>query len=325
MSVILAIDGGGSRTRCLAIDRGGRVLGRSETGPSNHLLVSGEVVRRSLAEAIDEALRSSGLNRDGVACVSAGLAGVDFDGAGAAEMQSLLEDLGFKDSVINGDMVIAHAGALQSRPGVIALAGTGSVTLGIGVKGERVKVGGWGPVYGDEGSAYRIGQMALTAAARAYDGRGPATSLSEALLIALGLRDFRETITRVYVEGMEPRQIASLARVAYEIAEAGDEVARDLFITAADQLVESVAAAVRQLELNADEILVSYQGSVLESCRLLQERFVAQLKGSPLRPTVVAPEFEPVIGSYWLGCNTIGWRVDSGVRDELKRGQSVFQ
>ena len=324
MRVVLAIDGGGSRTRCLAIDRDGRVLGRSESGPSNHLLVRSEIVRRSLAEGTDEALKSGGLNRDEVACVSAGLAGVDFDGAGAPEMQAVLNDLGFEHLVVNGDMIIAHAGALQLRPGVMALAGTGSVTLGIGIKGERVKVGGWGPVYGDEGSAYRIGEMALRAAARAYDGRGPATKLTDALLSTLGLRDFRETITRVYVQAMEPREIASLSRVAYEIAEAGDPVARDLFLGAADELVESVEAAVRQLHLNMDQVLVSYQGSVLESCRLLHERFVAQLKRSPLHAKVIAPEFEPVVGSYLLGCDAIGWPIDDAVRSELKRGEGVF-
>ena len=319
MKVVLAIDGGGSRTRCLAIDPDGRVLAHAESGPSNHLLVEGDIVRRSLTEATSEALSTCGLNNNAVACVSAGLAGVDFDGADAPQMEAVLKDLGFIKLVINGDMVIAHAGALQSRPGVVALAGTGSVTLGIGFDGERVKIGGWGPIYGDEGSAYRIGQMALKAAAHAYDGRGKATRLTDALLSALGLNNFRQTVTRVYVERMEPREIAALARVAYEVAEAGDEVARDIFTTAADELAHSVEAAARQLRMDADELLVSYQGSVLESCRLLNERFVEQLKRSLPRATAAPPEFEPVIGAYLLGCNAVGWPFDEGVRDELKR------
>lgn len=249
-------------------------------------------------------------------CVSAGLAGVDFDGAGAPEMEALLRDLGFEKLVVNGDMLIAHAGALQMNPGVIALAGTGSVVLGIGTDGERVKIGGWGPIYGDEGSAYRIGQAALRAAAQAYDGRGPETSLTTAVLRALELDDFRETVTRIYVQGMEPREIAALSKVACEVAEAGDEVARNLFFSAADELVESVAAAIRQIKL--DEVLVSYQGSVLDSCRLFRERFVSQLKRREPDAKVVAPEFELVVGAYLLACNAIGWTVDDGVRKELK-------
>ena len=319
MSAVLAIDGGGSRTRCLAIDRRGRVLGKSESGPSNHLLVSGEIVRRSLAEAINDSLRSAGLNGDAVACVSAGLAGVDFDRAGASEMEALLRDLGFQNLVVNGDMVIAHAGALQLKPGVIALAGTGSVVLGIGPQNQRVKIGGWGPVYGDEGSAYRIGQESLRAAARAYDGSGRDTLLTNALLRGLGLNDFRETVMRVYVQGMESREIAALSRIAYEVAEGGDEVARNIFINAADELVEIVVTAIRRLNLEAGEIFVSYQGSVLESCHLLRERFIAHLKRGVPRSNVVAPEFEPVIGAYLLGCDALGWAVDAGVRDQLKR------
>lgn len=318
MKVILAIDGGGSRTRCLAIDLRGQVVSQAESGPSNHLLVAADVVKRSLAEAIDQTLTPARLNRDDVICVSAGLAGVDFDGAGAPAMEELLRELGFDHVVINGDMVIAHAGALGMREGVIALAGTGSAILGIGANGERVKVGGWGPVYGDEGSAYRIGQMSLRAAAREYDGRGPATSLTEALLSALGLHEFRETVARVYVEGMEPREIAALGRVAYEVAEGGDEVARTIFLRAGEELAESVEAAIRQLGFTGAETLVSYQGAVLEACALVREHFSAALRDRFPGISIVPPRFEPVIGAYLLGCEATGWVADASVLTALE-------
>ncbi|HEV8366604.1 MAG TPA: BadF/BadG/BcrA/BcrD ATPase family protein [Pyrinomonadaceae bacterium] len=319
MKLILAIDGGGSRTRCLAIDCSGQVVSESTSGPSNHLLVDRDTVRQSLANATDETLARIRVNRADVACLSAGLAGVDFDGAGADEMEELLRDLGFENLVINGDMVIAHAGALQLKPGVIALAGTGSVVLGIGANGERVKVGGWGPIFGDEGSAYRIGQMALRAAATAYDGRGPETLLVPRLLLALGLAEFPETVTRVYVDGMETREIAALSRVAYEVAQEGDEVARSLFFRAAQDLAESVEAAIRQLGLDQSKVSVSYQGSVLESCHLLRERFVETLKRNVRRVSIVSPEFEPVIGAYLLGCKSLGWQVNDIVLEKLKQ------
>ena len=327
MDIILAIDGGGSRTRCLAIDRRGRVAGKAETGPSNHLLVAADVVRRSLAEAIDRTLTPGRLNRDDVVCVSAGLAGVDFDGAGAPAMEGLLRELGFARVVVNGDMMIAHAGALGMREGVIALAGTGSAILGVGANGERVKVGGWGPVYGDEGSAYRIGQLSLKAAARSYDGRGPATSLLEKLVNALGLHEFRETVARVYVEGMEPREIAALARVAYAVAEAGDEVARAIFLQAGEELAESVAAAIRRLEFNGAEIPVSYQGAALETCALMRERFGDALRGRFHNISLAPPRFEPVIGAHLLGCQAMGWAMDASVlaalETEARAGQSA--
>lgn len=318
MEVILAIDGGGSRTRCLAIDSQCRVVSQSETGPSNHLLIARDVVKRSLTEAINQTLESGGLDRADVVCISAGMAGVDFDGAGADKMETLLREMGFENLVLNGDMVIAHAGALGLQPGVIALAGTGSAILGIGADGQRVKVGGWGPVYGDEGSAYRIGQMALRAAARAYDGRGPATALTARLLQALGLVEFRETLWRVYVDGMEPREIAALSRVAHEVANGGDEVARAIFYLGGAELAESVEAAIRQLGLSQREVPVSYQGSVLESCALLRERFEETLRQHEPKCMVQPPRFEAVLGAYLLGRTAVGWAVDSKVLDDLE-------
>jgi N-acetylglucosamine kinase-like BadF-type ATPase len=307
MNVILAIDGGGSRTRCMAIDRNGRVAGSGESGPSNHLLVERETVVSSLSAVIDEALTHGGLNRDEVVCLSAGLAGVDYDGSGAAEMEAVFRALGFDDLVINSDMVIAHAGALSGRPGVLALAGTGSAILGIDANGRRVKVGGWGPVYGDEGSAYRIAQSALTAAAKAYDGRGPRTELLPAITQALGLREFKETVARIYIEKMEPREIAALSRAVYETAEAGDEFARNIFLQAGADLAEGVAAALRRLNLTDEQRIVSYQGSVLAACASAREQFSEKLRQQFPGISVTPPSATPVIGAYLLGCEALGW------------------
>ena len=312
MEVVLAIDGGGSRTRCLAITKDGRLVGSSVAGPSNHLQVAKDMAAQSLAQATAEVLAQAALRSSDVPLVSAGLAGVDYDGTGADEMEAVFRELGFRRSLINGDMVIAHAGALTGRPGVIALAGTGSAILGIGFNKERIKVGGWGPIYGDEGSAYRIGQRSLVAAARAYDGTGPDTSLGDALVSALGLRDFRETLSRVYVQGMEPREIAALSRVAYEVAEEGDGVARAIFIQAGEELAESVGAAIKRLSMRGTT-LCSYQGAILDTCALVRESFIAHLKRHFPESSVVPPRFEPVVGAYLLGREALGWTLDSDV------------
>jgi N-acetylglucosamine kinase-like BadF-type ATPase len=317
MEIILAIDGGGSRTRCLAIDRSGKVLGEGASGPSNHLLVDSTIVKQSLADSIDQAITRGLVKHAEIACLSAGLAGVDFDGTGAREMNEVFRELGFERTAISGDMVIAHAGALGLSAGVMALAGTGSAILGIAPNGERVKVGGWGPIYGDEGSAYRIGQMALRAAARAYDHCGPATTLTGTLLRALGLSDFRQTLSRVYVDAMEPREIAALSRVAHEVAEAGDEVARGIFFRAGEELAAGVESAARQLGMDNGEVLISYQGSVLQSCALLRERFVETLKVLLPKSRVVRPQNEPVMGAYLLGRKALGWDVNNDVIADL--------
>lgn len=317
--VILAIDGGGSRTRCLAINREVKVLGAGESGASNHLLVDKKIVKASLDEAIKTALAQADLKLPDVACVSAGLAGVDFDDSGADEMKDLFCELGLTNAVINGDMVIAHAGALAGSPGVLALAGTGSSILGVGAEGSRVKVGGWGPIYGDEGSAYGIAQNCLRAAARSFDGRGEKTALLDGITSALGLKNFSETVRRIYVEKMESREIAALSRAAYEIAEKGDETAVKIFFQAGNELAESAAAALWRLNLAETRTKVSYQGSVLESCALVRERFAESLKKDFPSVEIVPPRFKPVIGAFLLGCKAIGWELDEDKLSALEK------
>ncbi len=324
MEVILAIDGGGSRTRCLAVNRAGEIVGSAESGPSNHLLVDRVVVLTSLAEATSQALAQTSLTPGQVVCVSAGMAGVDYDKTGADEMEEAFREIGFPRSLITGDMVIAHAGALGGRAGVLALAGTGSCVLGIGPSGESVKVGGWGPVYGDEGSAYRIGQTALRVAARAYDGRGPRTMLVSALLDTLNLSDFRATLERVYIERMQPREIAALSRVAYGVAEAGDEAAREIFLNAGEELAEGVTAAARSLNLLESELLVSYQGSVFEACELVRARFTEVLKQTLSSVVITPPQFEPVVGAGLIAFESMGWQLDQRALEILGQGKMAL-
>jgi len=303
--VILAIDGGATRTRCLAVDRAGSVVGRGDGGPANHLLADAAVVRRSLMEAVDGALAAAGLPRSAVRCVAAGLAGVDYDGAGAEEARELFDDLDDAVFTIAGDMVIAHLAAFEGDPGVLALAGTGSAIFGIGHDGRGIKAGGWGPLFGNEGSAYRIGRDGLAAAARAYDGAAPATSLVDAIVAHLELRDFRETVAWAYGGVMDSSGVASLAPVVARSAEAGDGVARGILETAGQELAEGVAAVAARLQLEAP--IISYQGPVLETCAVARDAFVRRVAERLAGAHVAAPRHPPVMGAWVLGRRTLNW------------------
>ncbi|MGE0867317.1 MAG: N-acetylglucosamine kinase [Kofleriaceae bacterium] len=322
--LVLAIDGGGTHTRCLAVDTAThRVIGRGAGGPSNHLLVERAIVQRSLTTAIDEALASAGARRGDVACVAAGLAGVDFDGAGADDMEPLVARLGFSRELCVGDVIVAHHGALCGKPGVLVLAGTGSVVLGIGGDQKRAKVGGWGPVYGDEGSGHHIGRQALRAAARAHDGRGPNTALLDAMTTALGVRGFGQSISVVYGEHpMAPRDLAALTPIAYEVARSGDTVARQIFFDAADDLAEAAMAVIRRLDALGAAPLVSYQGGVLDSCELVRQRFVEALRLSLPAAVVHPPRLGPVFGAYLLGCRSLGLSIDDMALTSLTRDRT---
>ncbi len=318
----MAIDGGGSWTRCVAFDEPGNILGEGSAGASNHLLVEKEIVKKSFIDVICAALEHSSLQKKDISCLSAGLAGVDFDGSGADDIEDIFREIGFENTLINGDMVIAHAGALAGESGILALAGTGSSILGIGTDGERVKVGGWGPVYGDEGSAYFIGQAALRAAARDFDGRGNKTILTKAMLEQLGLNSFSETPDLVYTRSLPPREIASLSRLVNDVAEDGDGIALEILTQAGRDLAEGVASTLRRLKMNDENVLVSYQGSVLKKCSFVRKSFAEELARFEPTAEVIPPKYEPVIGAYLLGRKTLGLehneRVFNSLAEQIK-------
>jgi glucosamine kinase len=306
MTLLLAIDGGGTRTRCIAVDRDGGIRGEGEAGPSNHLHVTVDAAAAAIRSATSAALSAAGAAAGDVALVSAGLAGVDFDGTGGDEGALMLRAIGFDRIVVHGDMVIAHRGALAGAPGVVALAGTGSSVLGIAADGTMIKAGGWGPLYGDQGSAYQLGRLGLVAAAEAFDGSGPMTALLPSLTSALGVPAFPETVKRLY-SAPGRQHVAALAPVVDACAAEGDEVAVAICRRSGAELAHAVLAVIRRLA--AQETLVSYQGAVLGRSRLVRAAFLETLgangKGIEVRP----PRFEPIAGAALLGAAAAGWRL----------------
>jgi N-acetylglucosamine kinase-like BadF-type ATPase len=307
MTLLLAIDGGGTRTRCIAVDREGGIRGAGEAGPSNHLHVAIETAASALRAATASALSEAGAAVEAVALVSAGLAGVDADGTGAKEGAGMLRSIGFDRAVVHGDMVIAHRGALAGAPGVVALAGTGSSVLGIAVDGSMIKAGGWGPLYGDGGSAYQLGRLGLVAAAEAYDGSGPSTSLLATLSAAIGVSAFRDSVKRLYSDLSGQQHVAAQSTEVDTCAEEGDEVATRICRQAGNDLARSVSAVVRRLPLR--DKLVSYLGAVLRRSRIVRAAFVDALAADGMEVEVRPPRFDPIFGAVLLGAEAAGWRL----------------
>jgi len=309
--ILVALDGGGTRTRCAAFDRKGVVRAEAETGPSNHLARDEDRGLEPVRDAISTVLQRCGARSNQVRIVSAGLAGVDLGGEGLFEAREFLQRCGFGQFVVSADIVTAHAGALGGKPGILALSGTGAVFYGVTVDGEHRKAGGWGAIYGDEGSAYWIGQMALRAASAAYDGRRPKTLLIDQICEALGLRDFSETLQCIYRSHMRVRLIADLSRTTEAAAAAGDTVALEILRKAGDELSRGVQAVAKALSMQPRGTEVTWEGSVLRNSELVRAQFITSLERVEPALTMVPPRFDPVYGAYLIGCKHIGWEVST--------------
>jgi N-acetylglucosamine kinase-like BadF-type ATPase len=246
--LVLGIDGGGSKTVALLADRRLRVRGSAVAGPSNYQGIGFKAACAAIVQAADEACHAAGdVTAPGAVCL--GLAG-----AGRAEDRALFAAWATARwpgarVVVVGDMELVLAAGTPGGWGLALVCGTGSVVYGRDQGGRDARAGGWGPLLGDEGSGYAIGQAALRAVTRAADGRGPPTVLTAAVLGHWSLGEPAQLVPRVYRAGLAPHEVAALAALVGEAAAAGDEVARQILRAAWAELALALAAVARQLDL----------------------------------------------------------------------------
>src|SRR5579864_8522718 len=220
----LGIDGGQSSTTALIGDETGRVLGVGRAGPSNHAAASEG--RRKFVAAIAASLNDC-LKQ---AAASAGITGpLEFQAAclglsgGPEDKKALAKEMIRAERyLLTHDAHIALAGATGGEPGIIAIAGTGSMVFGRNAAGVTARAGGWGYVFGDEGGAFDLVKQAVRAILRNAEGWGPPTSLREALLEAAGERDAHRLMHRLYTDEYPRDRVAGWAKLVDQAARAGD-------------------------------------------------------------------------------------------------------
>ena len=297
---IAAVDAGASRCRCVIVDGSGRVVGVA-SGPGGAFSPSraaecAATIRRCVVEAAERA--GAGLPLYGLAL---GVAGIGRDAERSAFLETLRPDDLAARVVATHDAETALWGAIPSGHGIIVIAGTGAIAFGRSRSGRRARAGGWGREIDDEGGAWWLGTRVLAAVMRAYDGRGLATALTAAALNATGCGEPEELITWLRAEGRTPKDVASLALLADEAAQAGDPVADRLLGQAADALAEMAVACHRSLAPDAPKEMALLGGLFAASAEL-RRRFTEKLTAAALDLAVVPPRLPAVFGAvvnFW--------------------------
>ena len=217
--LFLGVDGGGSRCRARVVDAAGRRRGEGRGGMAN-IRLGLDRAWHSILTAADEALAEAGLDRSAFGRIHAGLglAGIVSD---EDRRRVLAKAPGFASIAIETDAHAACLGAFAGQDGAIAIIGTGSVGYAL-VDGRGHSVGGWGFELSDAGSGADIGRRAIKAAIEAFDGLGPASNLTDAVLDGLG--GHPATIV-AWVEHAKPKDYADFAPMVFDFAQAGDMVA----------------------------------------------------------------------------------------------------
>jgi len=207
--IFLGIDGGGSKTAFVLEDENNKILGRIETGPSNWLSAGKEEAGRNIAAGI----RQLNSFPDVVGC--------GFAGAGRPDSiqffkESLSALLPKAQIFVETDAFVSYVGAIGLEPGMLLIAGTGSIAIGRRPDGSMIRVGGWGPIFGDEGSGFWIGREAIQAALRANDA-GEETDFVSSVCEALKLDAITNVSTAWKSGALTVRSVASLAALVFHM------------------------------------------------------------------------------------------------------------
>jgi N-acetylglucosamine kinase-like BadF-type ATPase len=279
------------------LDTNFTVLGEGIAGPSNPLRVGIANAAAAIREAIDSACEIAHLRRTDLLAAEIGLAGARRKEL-TARMREALLGLGIGEIIVVGDADIALYGATEGEPGLIVIAGTGSICCGINARGRRICAGGWGPIAGDEGGGAWIARRALRAIAHAVDGRGPITSLMGSACTYFHVSDPYDLSTAIYAPTITNERLAGFTRHVIEAAKAKDRVAREILAEGGRELGLAAAAVIRNLKLERDAFQVAYVGGIFNAAQELVLASVREeVKRVAPRAYLAPPRFPPAVAA----------------------------
>ena len=295
----LGVDGGGTKTAFAIIDADGQVLAEHQESGSYYLDIGLDDLAELLQAGVRATMDRAGLTIDDIRYAFFGLPTYGEDSSVTSELDSLpARFLTAGNYRCDNDMVCAWAGSLACQDGINLVAGTGSIGFGR-YRGRSSRCGGWGEVFGDEGSAYWIACRGLQLFSKMSDGRAVRGPLYDLVRSEFKLLHDLDLSTLVLLKwGSARSRIADVARLMFAAAHAGDEQVIALISDAADELVEIVDSIRRNLRCPADaEVRVSYSGGIFKGGDLIIPAFEDSLRAKGAKYRLCKPVYPPVIGA----------------------------
>ncbi len=290
MSIFLGIDAGGSKTTCVAGDETS-VLAIATTGGSNVVRGGEAEARTELHEAMHLACACAKVNLAEVKSVCIGMAGAARPVISSI-VKGMVAEIFSGEVEVVGDMVIALEAAFAAKPGVIVIAGTGSIAYGRNKDGHSVRAGGWGFAISDEGSGHWIGRAAVSGVMRAQDEyEAPPTGLALSILDAWRLERLDELV--LAANASPGPDFANLFPHVLAAADAGDPIARSVLTRAGAELASLAKIVIGRIFEQAPTVPVAMSGGVFRNSALVRNVFNNSLRSDypqvAVAPTVVDP------------------------------------
>lgn len=296
----LGIDGGGTKTHAVITDSECRIVGEGFSGAANPLRVGLEEAVSHIDQAVADACAQAGIELNNIDSACAAIAGINHPIHYHTMKDALDDALHVAGLELVTDARAALEGALDGKAGVVVIAGTGSIAIGVNADGETARSGGFGPTLSDEGSGYYIAQRALKAVVSSFDGRSPKTTLAGRICNRLGVAGPSDLPGVIYNSDSEPVDIAPLAELVDEAAREGDEVARQILTAAGRELGRLAASVIDKLGLQASAFRVACVGSVFRSGELVLEPLREAVSRVAPHAEIGPPLYPPAIGAVKL-------------------------
>ena len=308
--LILAVDGGASKTDVWLLGADGVVRGSARGPGSNHQLSGLDAAMDSVGSAVESAMGDAGLGARGIPVAGTGvycLAGVDLP-VDEERLTAAVVSRGWTtdSTVLNDSLAVLRAG-VRSGWGVGVVCGSGLNCVGLGPDGSVVRFPSLGELSGDlaAGGSW-LGVRALGLALRFRDGRGGPTALVDAVPAHFGLPDPEAVLTAVYTGGIGYGRLFELAEVCVQAAAAGDATAADAVGILVDEVVAMVTATSRRLGVTDDQVEVVLGGGLFDSeYSAFGERVEAGVRRGTPRAVFRRLDAPPVLGAALLGLDSM--------------------
>ncbi|CAN5470064.1 BadF/BadG/BcrA/BcrD ATPase family protein [soil metagenome] len=292
-NIYLGADGGGTKTHIVLIDERKNLVCEGFAGASNPLRVGLETAVANIIQAINSTCDQAQLSRGDIVSAVLGLAGVRREDLKRRVRQRFLSLTNIRQTEILTDAEIALYGTTLGKAGVVLIAGTGSICYGKDENGIVAMAGGWGPIAGDEGSGIAIARRALQAIAKASDGRGKPTLLSEAAMEYFRSATAPDLLIAIYSPQIDNARIAGFARFVVEAAQEGDEIAREILKEAGFELGLSAFAVIKRLGLLNRKVPIGQVGSIFKAGRLLTDSLLETVHSFAPKAFLAEPKLSP--------------------------------
>jgi len=294
---VLGIDAGGTKTVCLLADGNGTIIAQSRGGGANLQAVGELEVEKVLHQVMDAVLSDTDVHP---AAICLGIAGVDRPDDSQV-VRGIMRRIGFKTpTVVVNDALVALAAGAGDSPGVVVIAGTGSIAYGRNAGGRAARAGGWGYLLGDEGGGFWIGRAALSAVVRQFDGRGPATRLTDLVLAQMQLSDPTELVHQVYYRDVQRHSIAAIASLVQQAAAEGDAVASEILSRAGTELASAASSVITRLGMRGEAFPIVLSGGIFRGVPWLVDTVTTRLVETAPRSEARLLDVEPAVGAVRL-------------------------